>query len=92
MVLAELSQQITGALRKLRTANVVSQEVINDMLKEICNALIASDVNIKLVLQLRASIAKQLDVESMASGLDKQKTAKKVRYTFQPFSLCEGCL
>lgn len=80
MVLAELSQQITGALRKLRTANVVSQEVINDMLKEICNALIASDVNIKLVLQLRQSIAKQLDVETMASGLDKQKTAKKVQF------------
>eukprot|EP01126_Amoeba_proteus_P041941 TRINITY_DN4531_c0_g1_i3.p1 TRINITY_DN4531_c0_g1~~TRINITY_DN4531_c0_g1_i3.p1 ORF type:complete len:418 (+),score=106.39 TRINITY_DN4531_c0_g1_i3:180-1433(+) len=40
------------------------------MLKEICNALISADVNIKLVFSLRQSIAKQLDLENMASGLE----------------------
>eukprot|EP01126_Amoeba_proteus_P046782 TRINITY_DN5303_c0_g1_i7.p1 TRINITY_DN5303_c0_g1~~TRINITY_DN5303_c0_g1_i7.p1 ORF type:complete len:148 (+),score=21.01 TRINITY_DN5303_c0_g1_i7:204-647(+) len=78
MVLAELSSQITNALRKVRSATVVDQEVINEMLKEICNALISADVNIKLVFSLRQSIAKQLDLENMASGLDKRRTAKKV--------------
>jgi signal recognition particle subunit SRP54 len=78
MVLAELSQSITGALKKLSNNSNVSQEMINDMLKEICNALIAADVNIKMVLQLRANISKHLNVETMAAGLDKQKTAKKV--------------
>jgi len=78
MVLAELGQKITGALRKMRDAKVIDQSVIDEMLKDICNALAAADVNIKMVLALRESIKKQLDLENMATGLDRRRTANKV--------------
>lgn len=82
MVLAELGQKITGALRKMREATIVDQAVIDEMLKEICNALSLADVNLKMVMALRESIRKQLDLDSMATGLDRRRTANKVCFSF----------
>ncbi len=56
MVLAELGNRITGALRKMTESAVVDPEVLDAMLKEICAALLESDVNVKLVLQMRTNI------------------------------------
>ncbi len=56
MVLAELGSKITSAIRKMTNSSVVDEEVLTAMLKEICAALLESDVNVKLVLQLRANI------------------------------------
>ena len=40
MVLAELGKGLTTALAKLQNTTVIDDEVINDMIKEICNALL----------------------------------------------------
>lgn len=56
MVLADLGRKITHALRSLSNATVINEEVLNAMLKEICSALIESDVNVKMVKQLRTNI------------------------------------
>jgi hypothetical protein len=56
MVLAELGQKITGALRKMTEAPVIDAEVLDAMLKDICAALLESDVNVRLVKQLRTNI------------------------------------
>ena len=40
MVLAELGKGLTNALAKLQTTTVIDDGVINDLIKEICNALL----------------------------------------------------
>lgn len=53
MVLQELGGQITNALRRMSDATLVDKTVIDSCMKEICNALITADVNVKLVSELR---------------------------------------
>ena len=79
MVLAELGSQITNALLKMRNSTIIDQTVIDEMLKEICNALIGADVNVKLVLKLRTNIKSSLNLEEIASGINKRKLIQKVR-------------
>ena len=56
MVLADLGRKITNALKSLSNATVINEEVLNAMLKEICAALLESDVNVSLVKKLRNNI------------------------------------
>lgn len=56
MVLADLGSQLTGAFRKLNAATVVDDDVIEDCLKEICNALMKADVNIREVMGMKSEI------------------------------------
>lgn len=60
MVLAELGQKITKALVNMKKSTVVDDQVIDDMLKEIQRALLESDVNVRLVVQLRDNIKKKV--------------------------------
>ena len=63
MVLQDLGRKINGALSRLNNVAVVDQEILNAILKDICNALIQSDVNIKLVMGLRKNIAAACNLE-----------------------------
>uniref|UniRef100_A0AAZ3PW17 Signal recognition particle 54 kDa protein n=1 Tax=Oncorhynchus tshawytscha TaxID=74940 RepID=A0AAZ3PW17_ONCTS len=73
MVLADLGRKITSALRSLSNATIINEEVLNAMLKEVCAALLEADVNIKLVKQLRENVKSSIDLEEMASGLNKRR-------------------
>mmetsp|Transcript_50913 Transcript_50913/g.84376 ORF Transcript_50913/g.84376 Transcript_50913/m.84376 type:complete len:488 (+) Transcript_50913:70-1533(+) len=73
MVLAELGSKVAVALRKMTQATVIDQNVINEMLQEICKALLQADVNVAQVKHLREQIKKNVDVESLASGMNKRK-------------------
>jgi len=73
MVLADLGSKVAVALRKMTQATVIDQTVINEMLAEICKALLQADVNVAQVKHLREQIKKEVDVESMASGMNKRK-------------------
>nr|SVE74103.1 EOG090X03VW [Daphnia barbata] len=73
MVLADLGRKITSALRSLSNATVINEEVLNAMLKEICAALLESDVNIRLVKQLRENVKSVIDFDDMAGGLNKRR-------------------
>ena len=48
-------------------------QVLNAMLKEICAALLESDVNIRLVKQLRENVKSVIDFDDMAGGLNKRR-------------------
>ena len=63
MVLAELGQQISDALKKLNRASVVDDKLLDEILKEICNALMYSDVNIKYVMDLRKVVSTQIKLQ-----------------------------
>lgn len=73
MVLADLGSKVAVALRKMTQATVIDQNVINEMLQEICKALLQADVNVAQVKHLREQIKKNVDPESLASGMNKRK-------------------
>lgn len=56
MVLAELGQKITSALRKLNEKTIVDEKLLGEILTDIASALLSADVNIKYVAKLRDSI------------------------------------
>ena len=73
MVLAEMGSKIAVALRKMTAATIVDQTVMNDMLSEICKALLQADVNVAQVKKMRESIKNNVDVDALAGGLNKRK-------------------
>eukprot|EP01111_Echinosteliopsis_oligospora_P006721 TRINITY_DN2104_c0_g1_i2.p1 TRINITY_DN2104_c0_g1~~TRINITY_DN2104_c0_g1_i2.p1 ORF type:complete len:207 (+),score=67.67 TRINITY_DN2104_c0_g1_i2:80-700(+) len=78
MVLAELGGKITNALRHMSNVTVIDDTVIDEMLKEIGNALVMSDVNVRLVIKLKTNIKNKIKLEEMAAGLNKRKIIKQV--------------
>ena len=68
MVLAELGQKISGALRKLNQAQVVDDKVLQEILTEIASALLSADVNIKYVARLQTSVKTQVSLHSSQGG------------------------
>ena len=77
-MLAELGLRISGALASLANASVIDEAVLDACLKEIATALLQADVNIKLVANLRNNIKKRVNMEQLASGLNKQRVIDKV--------------
>jgi len=73
MVLNDLGRKISSALSKLNEAPVIDQEVLNGLLKEVCNALIHADVDMKLVFNLRKKILAGVDLEDTAAGISRRK-------------------
>jgi signal recognition particle subunit SRP54 len=47
----------------LNKASVVDDKLLDEILKEICNALMNSDVNIKYVMELRKTVSAQIRKE-----------------------------
>jgi len=64
MVLGELGGRIAGAYRSLQQATVVDDAAVDACLKDICNALMQSDVNVRLVMGLRKGVKDSLASEA----------------------------
>jgi signal recognition particle subunit SRP54 len=78
MVLAELGQRLTTALRRLNTSTVVDDEVVAAILSDISRSLLESDVNVRIVGALRNTIKSRLNFEEEAMGTNKRKLVQKV--------------
>mmetsp|Transcript_75691 Transcript_75691/g.169744 ORF Transcript_75691/g.169744 Transcript_75691/m.169744 type:complete len:519 (-) Transcript_75691:15-1571(-) len=77
MVLSELGQKITGAFRRLNTAAIIDDDLLDEVLKEIASALLQADVNVRYVSELRSNVKKRVLLESDAGGLNKRKLIQK---------------
>lgn len=77
MVLSELGSRITNALRNMSRQTVIDKDVVNNLLKEIGNALIAADVDVKLVLNLRKNIMSNIDLDQFNKRREIEKVCKK---------------
>lgn len=75
MVLAELGNKITGALRKLQKADVVNEDVMKECLNTISTALLQSDVNVYQVKKLKDAITLQFKVQEQ-QGADLRSLIK----------------
>ncbi len=78
MVLAELGNKITSALRNMANSTVIDKDVLDSMLKEISNALMAADVQFSLVVKLRKNLLEKIKLDDMAAGLNKRKIIQQV--------------
>ena len=77
MVLADLGRRINNAVSEVTRSNVVDQSVVDTMLKEISNALMEADVDIKLVIQLRKKLKGKIEAEEEKPGVNKKKIIQK---------------
>lgn len=77
MVLAELGLKLQDAVKKLSSATVVDEEVLNAVLNEISRALLEADVNVRLVGQLKQSIKMRVNLEEEAAGTNRRKMIQK---------------
>src|SRR3989338_3899308 len=85
MVLLELGTKISDALKRLNDSTVVDDNAVDEMLRDIGNALIGADVSVRLVVELRTKIKTRIHLEGTATGIDKRKLIKQVYWI--PFSL-----
>ncbi|CED83350.1 signal recognition particle protein [Phaffia rhodozyma] len=60
MVLADLGRRLNTAINSLSSANVVDEKALDAVLKEVCAALLESDVNVKLVAALRTKVRSEV--------------------------------
>ena len=56
---------------------VVNDEVLETMLKEICRALVEADVNVKVVSTMRKAIKDKVNLEEAAAGLNRRKMIQR---------------
>ena len=59
MVLAELGKKINLALNRLNDKPVVDEKLVEEVLAEICKALLQADINVKFVAKIRENIRMQ---------------------------------
>ncbi|MCA9495474.1 MAG: signal recognition particle receptor subunit alpha [Nanoarchaeota archaeon] len=71
MVLDKLSDSLKNTLSKIKNSITVNRELVEEVVKEIQKSLLASDVNVRLVLDLTKSI-RQRAIEENNSQLNKR--------------------
>jgi signal recognition particle subunit SRP54 len=76
MVLADLGRKLNAALSSLNRAPVVDEKVLDAILKEVCAALLESDVNVKLVASLRQKVKAKVKAV-LEGGADKGKEGNR---------------
>ncbi|KAI7900044.1 signal recognition particle protein [Cokeromyces recurvatus] len=77
MVLADLGRKINSAFAELTKAPVIDEKVLDSLIKEICAALLSSDVNVRLVQKLRTNIKKSVNLNELANGTNKKRMIEK---------------
>ncbi|KAF2455554.1 SRP54-type protein [Lineolata rhizophorae] len=77
MVLQDLGRRINAAVTDLTRSQNLDEKAFDSMVKEICNALLEADVNVKLVAGLRQSIRRSVNFKELAPGVNKKRVIQK---------------
>jgi len=78
MVLADLSSKLTSAFQTLNRKTVITDEVIDECIKDVAKALLVADVNVRYVSDLRKRIKSQLELEeAMSAGTNRRKFVQR---------------
>ncbi len=78
--LEKLSSSLSESLRKIFRAPLVDEAVVNELIRDIQRALLQSDVNVKLVLELSKIIEKKILEEKLPPGISRREHVVKVVY------------
>lgn len=77
MVLNDLGKGLTGALNNLfkggKNEKAIAQADFDLMLKEVCKALLAADVNVKLVQAMRKNIKERIKLDQLPANQNKRR-------------------
>ena len=79
MSLDKLSNSLTDAIKKLFKAGVVDERAVKELVRDIQRALLQSDVNVQLVLQISKSIEERALKEKVPPGVSQTRTCYKSR-------------
>ncbi|RMJ22051.1 signal recognition particle, partial [Aspergillus sp. HF37] len=77
MVLQDLGRRINAAVNDLARSNNLDEKAFDDMLKEICSALLAADVNVRLVQSLRKTVKSEVNFASIPPAVNKKRLIQK---------------
>lgn len=79
MVLADLGSRLRGALSSVESG---SEQEVQLLIKNLCTALLESDVNVKLVARLRENIKAKVahDISADENTANKRKKLQKIVY------------
>ncbi|KAJ9660589.1 Signal recognition particle [Coniosporium apollinis] len=80
MVLQDLGRRINAAVTDLTRSPNLDEKQFDSMLKEISNALVEADVNIKLVATLRTSIKRTVNFKDLPPSTNKKRLIQKAVY------------
>ncbi|MDR0371953.1 MAG: signal recognition particle protein Srp54 [Nitrososphaerota archaeon] len=80
MALDKLGSSLTGAIKKLFKAGVVDEAVVKELVRDIQRALLQSDVNVQLVLQISKNIEERALKEKVPPGVSRREHVIKVVY------------
>lgn len=80
MVLEKLGQSLKNTLKKIAGAIFVDKALIDDAVKEIQRALLASDVNVQLVFELSKKIKERALEEKLPKGISQREHLINIIY------------
>ncbi|MCC7574437.1 signal recognition particle receptor subunit alpha [Candidatus Woesearchaeota archaeon] len=80
MVLDSLSDSLKSTLKKITNALFVDEKLINELIKDIQRALLQSDVNVKLVLDLTKKMKERALNEEVPRSVSKKEHLVNIVY------------
>jgi len=80
MVLNDLSDSLKGTLKKIANAVHIDSKLIKEVVRDIQRALLQSDVNVKLVLNLSKKIEKRALQEKPPAGMSNREHVIHIVY------------
>ena len=80
MVLNDLSDSLKGTLKKIANAVYIDSKLIKEIVRDIQRALLQSDVNVKLVLNLSKKIEKRALQEKPPAGMSNREHVIHIVY------------
>ncbi|MFP4189768.1 MAG: signal recognition particle protein Srp54 [Candidatus Woesearchaeota archaeon] len=80
MVLEKLGDRLKDTIGKIRSSLFVDEKLINDLIKDIQKALLQSDVNVRLVMELTQKIKKRALEEKASGGLSSKEKLITIVY------------
>lgn len=80
MVLEELGRSLHSALQQVTKSGRIDEEAVKDLVKDIQKALLQSDVNVQLVLDLTDRIEERALEEEAPSGISKKEHIISIVY------------
>ncbi len=80
MVMDKLGNSLQDALKKLVKSGRIDEKTVNEVVKDIQRALLQSDVNVKLVMQMSQHIKERALKEEVPSGMSPREHVIRIVY------------
>ena len=80
MALDRLSSSLTDAIKKIFRSSVVDEAAVKELVRDLQRALLQSDVNVQLVLEISKRIEERALKENVPPGISRREHVIKVVY------------